>query len=315
MRGLTLSFAVAIAASSVAQTGYTLSLGQAWAAGSGEIVGMDSGWATPYFWPMSPGAASIPAVSPAGLSPVIVTGIHRGLHVGTAGSAPSQAFVADMSGFTQFLQPVGRRSGAACIHNGWIGGHVDERPVVWSSPNASPFYLTPWSRRDVGTVLSVIHPEAGGFTMPWGSPERAAVWNLNSFRLTVLHPIKYYESRVTAVNGEGTQAGYVRPFQAGSTQAVLWKGSAASMVILHPSWAEASSVWGAQGGRQVGGTYSPTRGTRAALWHGSAASYVDLHALLPSGFYASWAYGIDQDTGAIVGVATASSGMYAVYWK
>lgn len=315
MRGLTLSFAVAIAASSVAQTGYTLSLGQAWAAGSGEIVGRDIGWYTPYFWPMSPGAASIPAVIPAGLSPVTVTGIHRGLHVGTAGSAPTQAFVADMSGFTQFLQPVGRRSGAVSIHNGWIGGHVDGRPVVWSSPSASPTFLTPWSRRDTGAVWSVIYPEAGGFTMPWGTPERAAMWNLITLGLTVLHPSKYYESRVTAVNGEGTQAGYVRPFQGGSTQAVLWKGSASSMVILHPSWAESSSVWGAQGGYQVGGTYSPTKGARAALWSGSASSYVDLHALLPSGFYHSCAYGMDQDTGAIVGVASGPLGTYAVYWK
>lgn len=80
--------------------------------------------------------------------------------------------------------------------------------------------------------------------------------------------------------------------------ASLWRGTADSWVDLHPEnlyptgWSYARGVCR---GWQVGwlSPDGPTAPPRASLWHGSAGSYVDLHALLPDGYDASQAWGID----------------------
>ena len=100
-----------------------------------------------------------------------------------------------------------------------------------------------------------------------------------------LNPSGFDESHGMDISG-GEQVGYgAGPATGGHTHALLWRGSAASVVDLHPSnsdfgaqsrsagWDRAdSAAVGVCGGQQVGygGSVIPL------LWRGSAASVVDL---------------------------------------
>jgi hypothetical protein len=68
--------------------------------------------------------------------------------------------------------------------------------------------------------------------------------------------------------------------------ALLWNGTAASVVDLHPAGFNFSGANGVWGGSQVGAGRGPATGfsTHALLWNGTAASVVDLH---PAGFLGS----------------------------
>jgi hypothetical protein len=88
--------------------------------------------------------------------------------------------------------------------------------------------------------------------------------------------------------------------------ALLWTGSADSVVDLNPSGFTASEAYGVSGGQQVGvGTIGGQE--HALLWMGSADSVVDLHTFLPPQFTSSIAHGIDAD-GNIVGYASGPDG-------
>jgi hypothetical protein len=102
--------------------------------------------------------------------------------------------------------------------------------------------------------------------------------------------------------------------------ALLWRGSAASVVDLNPRGFVESLVHGTNGEEQVGIGDGPATGGEghALLWRGSAASVVDLHAFLPPGFVHSSASAIDA-AGNVVGSASTVTGptgdAYAILWK
>src|SRR5262249_28910531 len=99
--------------------------------------------------------------------------------------------------------------------------------------------------------------------------------------------------------------------------AVLWNGTAASAVDLHPtgfSWAVTSAALATNGAQQVAYGQGPNYAiSRALAWSGTADSVVDLQELLPPGYTFSRAYSIDQ-SGNIFGIATAVDGTHAVEW-
>lgn len=69
---------------------------------------------------------------------------------------------------------------------------------------------------------------------------------------------------------------------------MVWSGTAASAVDLHPTHASLSQAYDVDGGIQVG-IIIRNGGYRASLWRSTAASHVDLHAVLPSHFTNSYA--------------------------
>jgi hypothetical protein len=80
---------------------------------------------------------------------------------------------------------------------------------------------------------------------------------------------------------------------------VLWTGTAASAVDLHPAQATASECLAVNNGVQAGDVMlidpnDPNMNSisRAALWTGTAASFVNLHSFLPSNLYTSTATGV-----------------------
>ena len=104
----------------------------------------------------------------------------------------------------------------------------------------------------------------------------------------------------------GEQVGYgVGPATGFQTHALLWRGTAASIVDLNPSGFDESEARGVCGGQQVGFGYGPATGDHghALLWRGSAKSVVDFH---PNGFDGSEILGTSggQQVGAASGTAT-----------
>jgi hypothetical protein len=97
--------------------------------------------------------------------------------------------------------------------------------------------------------------------------------------------------------------------------ALLWSGSAASIVDLNPPGFSYSQFAATNGSQHVGWGYSPTTGAadQALLWTGTATSAVNLN---PSGFSNSYALGISgsQQVGHGFGSPTHSSD-HALLWS
>jgi hypothetical protein len=100
---------------------------------------------------------------------------------------------------------------------------------------------------------------------------------------------------------------------------MLWTGTSASHVDLHPGIGyDNSYAAAAGGGKQVGWGHLKGGFTHALLWSGTADSIVDLHSLLPApvgALFNSFAISIDAN-GNIFGIADDFGGnVYAVEWS
>jgi uncharacterized membrane protein len=116
--------------------------------------------------------------------------------------------------------------------------------------------------------------------------------------------------------GYKSEVGCGTPAGMSVTHALLWHGTAASTVDLHPAAFSDSCARAAKGNVQVGyGHYTSTNALHALLWKGSAKTALDLQQYLPSAFTSSEAYAIDS-AGAILGSAysSTSGAWHAVMW-
>jgi hypothetical protein len=106
------------------------------------------------------------------------------------------------------------------------------------------------------------------------------------YQATLLHPIEFRNTNVVR-NSEDSQIG--RGFEYPNYHALLWHGTAESVVDLTPAGFRQSEVSAVDENSQVGYAfdYSPMS-AHAYLWHGTAESAVDLH---PSQFLTSSATG------------------------
>ena len=160
-------------------------------------------------------------------------------------------------------------------------------------------------RRDGRLVATDLHPpgyarscatgSADGQQVGYGQPggqgasnpiERALLWpGTRDSAVELAGPDLSRQTRALAVRG-GVQVGeYGRNW---TCQAALWRGSSASMVLLHPEAppgyppdVQTSTACGAGDGQQVGVVSWKKKplaapDMRAALWTGSAESFVDL---------------------------------------
>jgi hypothetical protein len=124
-----------------------------------------------------------------------------------------------------------------------------------------------------------------------------------------LAPPGFNESSAAGISG-GQQVGWGKgSVTGGNRHALLWTGTAASCVDPNPIGFDTSQGLGVGDGQQVGTGRGSATGNQghALLWSGTAESYVDLHSLLPTGYYASYAYAIDS-AGNIVGDAYPDGG-------
>jgi hypothetical protein len=150
-----------------------------------------------------------------------------------------------------------------------------------------------------------------------GDHSHALVWDKATSQYVDLHPTGFEHSIAYDTNGS-VQVGIATTVVHGpqgtvhKTQAMLWHGSEASAVNLHPAGVTDSYAYATSGASQVGYGLLPGRlRAHALLWHGSADSVVDLH---PAEYFSSSAAGVDGDFQ--VGDGIASSGLYhAMLWN
>jgi hypothetical protein len=136
--------------------------------------------------------------------------------------------------------------------------------------------------------------------MLWTSGEANSVVDLNPMQLS------FVDSVANAIDQDGQQqvgSGHVFLGIEGNTvkysgqRAILWRGTAASAVDLHPSGFDSSQAHGVAGSIQAGyGIPTGGQNFHALMWAGSAGSAVDLN---PAGFTESAASGVGF--GAVVG--------------
>lgn len=127
--------------------------------------------------------------------------------------------------------------------------------------------------------------------------------------VTLLHDPSFTETQALG-NSSANQVGFGNgPNQ---THALLWTGSAASVVNLTPAGSLGSQAYATSGPVQVGRTFPVFNTNHAAMWTGTAASFIDLH---PAGYLVSTAY--DVDGSAQVGYASTAvnSGNRAFKWQ
>jgi hypothetical protein len=99
--------------------------------------------------------------------------------------------------------------------------------------------------------------------------------------------------------------------------AVLWNGTASSMVDLNPNGMNESVAYNTNGTQQVGAGQNSSAGYQAFLWNGTAASAVDLNPTVLTGISTSVAYGTDgtQQVGYGAGTRTGgASNDHAMLW-
>jgi hypothetical protein len=154
------------------------------------------------------------------------------------------------------------------------------------------------------------------------SPGSALFWNGTAGGAVSLAPAGFASSYAFQTNGT-QQIGYGSVL--GKNNAVLWSGSAASYIDLHPGGLYTDSAgFGISGNREAGiGEYpdpnSPYAGVyiaHAMTWTDSAASYLDINPTNISGITTSYAYSIYDNTevGTISGSGTGNS-VHASLWS
>jgi hypothetical protein len=168
--------------------------------------------------------------------------------------------------------------------------------ILWSGSAASYVVLTPSTY-----VRSYCYGTQGGQQIGYADKvfyistlQHAMLWYGSPSAPVDLHPAQYTFSKGLGIYG-GQQVGYGSTYAypaeetAGTYQstdkALLWFGTAASVVSLHPVGFDASSALCTNGIRQGGWGYiaaSTTSHLHALLWSGNAGSVVDLH---PAGWY------------------------------
>jgi len=191
--------------------------------------------------------------------------------------------------------------------------------VVGRGGKIEPFHALMWPDGTPGNVVD-LNPrgyELSGAVATTGTRQggygvlngghgvvRPLLWSSTPDTFVDLLPPGAFGGIVTAMSGD-QQVGFVASVEGPVSHAMLWTGTAASAVDLHPAVGFTETTAEDTNGRQqVGyGKGSVTGGTfHALLWDGDNVVQ-DLHRFLPAGAVASIASGIDDD-GTIVGSAT-----------
>ena len=183
----------------------------------------------------------------------------------------------------------------------------------WGLTNTGPFRNMQGASYWTGTEYAADTSEAWSFATDDGGQDSDA--KTNSFHAVAVHagdvapaPVGYkvIDLGVGTANGAGggEQVG-------GAGHALLWTGSADSVVDLHPQGFTFSIAQGTAGRRQVG--YADDKGgaRHAMLWRGSAATAVDL---TPRNFRDASAYGADIEQQAGYGELRDQSLPHALLW-
>ena len=155
---------------------------------------------------------------------------------------------------------------------------------------------------------------AAGWGAPPGGETHALLWpGLHPSSYVDLHPADFIVTGITGADGGRQVGGGFPTDQLNVSRALLWSGTAASVVQLNPQGYAQSYAVRVSGDQQVGWA-TPDGASRphAMLWRGSAASAVDLH---PAGAAASFAYDTDGQRQAGWSATSITTGEHATVWS
>ena len=202
----------------------------------------------------------------------------------------------------------------------------ETRAVFWPRGSVVGVDLHPPDFRYSAALDTDGQRQAGhGNGPPTGFARHALLWQGSAARYVDLHPAGNWNDSIARAVAGDQQVGNINNYFYTTYEriivehAALWRGSAASVVDLHPNGigCERSYANDTDGTRQVGYGYFPTSTNtapyRALLWSGTSASAVVLH---PPGYTHSFAEGVRGDEQ--VGHAfNALSGEYsrALLWR
>ena len=150
---------------------------------------------------------------------------------------------------------------------------------------------------------------------------KAMMWFGDRNNFIWLHPNGFASSQAVAIDGNN-QVGHAEvQFLQGrqvafNSRAVIWSGTAASMVTLSPPAGFIFNYFATSvsNGMVAGYGIDTTNNQKHALyWASAAAPVVDLNQFLPAGYLDASANGIDS-SGRIVGTAYSGTSYHAVMW-
>ena len=196
------------------------------------------------------------------------------------------------------------------------GQNPTHHAMVWNGTAASAVDVHPSGFRD-SIANATTATQHVGYGTAADFIRHALLWSGTSSAAVDLNPTAL-SAEVNASVALGIcgnqQVGFVGNgrFTDTVSHAVLWTGTAASAVDLHPPGPASSTGFvttiaaATNGSQQVGYSVPAVFGggkEHALLWSGTADSMVDLHQFLPPGFGSSGALGIDA-AGNVVGWAS-----------
>lgn len=274
---------------------------RAYALGPGQVAVGSVGSAHAALWTLfSP--AGVADLNPSGAtesSLVFTTGTQ---HVGNAvigGVRRAGVWSGDTPGSFTSLHPAGYTityaQGTDGTHQSGFGTTTAGRDhaLLWSGSAGSAIELDP-----VSSVNARAYQTGGGRQVGWAkfSPNFttpvAGYWEGTAASWTVLGvPGGFSSPLALCISPDGQEQAGQAVGATGVNWAVLWHGSTASFVSLHPTGYAGSNVLSTGGEYQTGNTIQFGTGSRAALRHGSAASFVDLSSFLPGPYTISEAWG------------------------
>jgi hypothetical protein len=146
------------------------------------------------------------------------------------------------------------------------------------------------------------------------APTSACLWHGTAGSRSLLPTPSISDSVALAVKGDEVVGDGV--VAASGRHALLWGGTTAPPVDLHPSqfgFSDSEAI-ATNGSVEAGWMSGPSALAHAVVWNGTAASAVDLHTLLPDGYTMSEAYGVDA-SGDVFGIARDLAGnWHSVEW-
>lgn len=174
--------------------------------------------------------------------------------------------------------------------------------ILWPAGSSVGVDLHPAGFRTSAALDSDGQRQVGHGSGPsTGYYRHALLWNGSAGDRVDLHPAGQWNDSSAVATAGDQQVGNINYYFYTSYEriivehAALWRGSAASVVDLHPtdSGCQRSYAVDTDGSRQVGHAYCPavpnTAPYQALLWSGTAGSAVVLH---PTGYTHSFAEGI-----------------------
>ena len=140
---------------------------------------------------------------------------------------------------------------------------------------------------------------------------KALLWSTPSSKATNLTPKNFFGATCVSCS-DNLQLGNGFKNASGLTDALLWKGTVASVINLNPAGSMGSFGYATSATAQVGFALTSVGLSHAYLWHGSAKGGTDIH---PSKWFTSFATAQNGATQVGFGYHTATTLVNALLWK